>query len=207
MMKTGKLMASLVAGVALSGSASVALAQQGYAGISLGQAEVKDFCDGLSGLSGVDCDDTALSGRLYAGGFFDEYLAFEAGYRYIDETSVEASESGVASLGFDASYHMFDSSLLIFTPEFGPVRLFAKAGLQFWRQDMDAQLTLGSDGIKGSEHESGLAFRTGAGATIDFTESFGLRLEWDYLQNVGDDVLDNLESDIHIFSVGPEFRF
>jgi len=206
-MKTGKLMASLVAGVALSGSASMALAQQGYAGISLGQAEVKDFCDGLSGLSGVDCDDTALSGRLYAGGFFDKYLAFEAGYRYIDETSAEGAIPDVVSAGIDASYHMFDSSLLVFTPEFGPVRLFAKAGLQFWRQDVDAKLTVLSEGFNGSEQESGLAFRTGAGATIDFTESFGLRLEWDYLQNVGDDVIDNLESDIHIFSVGPEFRF
>lgn len=199
-MKTGKLAASLVAGVVLSGSASVAFAQSGYAGISLGQAEVKDFCDGLAGL---DCDDTALTGRIYAGGFFDKYLAFEGGYRYIDDTSVSGAVPGVISAGVDVSYHMFDSSLLIFTPEFGPVRLFVKAGAQLWRQNGKATITDGTTSLSGSDHEAGLSFRAGAGATVDITESFGVRLEWDYLQNIGDD----LKSDIHVFSAGPEFRF
>lgn len=190
-MKTGKFAVALVAGAVLSGSASVAFAQTGYAGISLGQAEVKDFCDNIT----FSCDDTAGTGRIYAGAFFDQYLAFEGGYRYIDDVTMSD-----ATASLDVSYHMFDSSLVIYTPRLGPAQLFVKAGAQFWQQDLSL-----SGGF--SEKERGVAFRTGAGATIDITERFAVRLEWDYLQNVGDDAFDNLKSDIHVFSAGPEFRF
>lgn len=177
--------------------ATTAVAQGGYAGVAAGQAEVSDFCDDVI----IDCDDSALTGRIYAGGFFDKYLAFEGGYRFVDDTTI-ADNTGSIEVG----YHMFDGSLLVFTPDLGPVRLFAKLGAQFWRQDLSLSINgLGS----ASEEESGVSLRTGAGATIDITDSFGFRLEWDYLQDIGDDSsgIQNLKSDVHVFSAGPEFRF
>ena len=197
MLKAGKVASLVFAGGSLLALAGTAAAQGGYAGISVGQAQVSDFCDDVV----IECDDTALTGRIYAGGFFDKYLAFEGGYRYTDDTTIEDNTGSM-----DVGYHMFDGSLLVFTPEFGPVRQFAKVGAQFWRQDGSVTINgLGSV----SDKENGVSLRTGAGATIDITDSFGLRLEWDYLQDIGDDSsgVQNLKSDVHIFSAGPEFRF
>ena len=197
MLKVGKAISLVFWGGSILAFASTAVAQGSYAGISAGQAEVSDFCDDVI----IECDDSALTGRIYAGGFFDEYLAFEGGYRFVDDTTIEDNTGSI-----DVGYHMFDGSLLVFTPELGPVRLFAKVGAQFWRQDLSVSINgLGS----ASEEESGVSLRTGAGATIDITDSFGLRLEWDYLQDIGDDSsgIQNLKSDVHVFSAGPEFRF
>jgi opacity protein-like surface antigen len=197
MFKVEKALSLVFVGGSILACASTAAAQGGYAGISGGQAEVSDFCDDVI----IECDDSALTGRIYAGGFFDKYLAFEGGYRFVDDTTIEDNTGSI-----DVGYHMFDGSLLVFTPELGPVRLFAKVGAQFWRQDLSVSINgLGS----ASEDESGVSLRTGAGATIDITDSFGLRLEWDYLQDIGDDSsgIQNLKSDVHVFSAGPEFRF
>lgn len=198
MLKAVKNLSYALVGSALFGFATTTAAQGGYAGLSIGQAEVKDFCDNIT----LDCDDSVMTGRFYAGGFFDTYLAFEGGYRYVDKTTVKHSVGSI-----DINYHMFDSSLLIFTPDFGPVRLFAKVGAQYWMQEGRVSIAgLGS----ASGDESGISLRTGAGATVDITDSLGLRLEWDYLQNVGDDsdgAPQNLKSDMHVFSIGPELRF
>lgn len=197
MLRAGKAISWVVVGGSMLIGAGTAAAQGAYAGISVGQAAVSDFCDDVP----FECDDSVVAGRIYAGGFFDRYLAFEGGYRYVDDTTISAD-----ILSIDAGYHMFDGSLMAFTPEFGPVRLFAKVGAQFWRQDLHVSLTgVGS----ASEDESGVNLRTGAGATIAITDSLRLRLEWDYLQDIGDDSsgLQNLKSDMNVFSAGPEFRF
>ncbi|KXS55512.1 MAG: Uncharacterized protein AWU57_74 [Marinobacter sp. T13-3] len=212
MFKTLKFMPFALASCVLAGGASAASADQQYAAFSLGQADVKDFCDDLSG-AGVNCDDEAVTGRITAGGFFDKYLAFEGGYRYIDDTSFAASgvvNGNNVSAAMDVSYHMFDGSLLVFTPDMGPVRLFAKAGAQFWYQKFDGSITVNGSKASGSESETGVGFRTGLGAVVEFSDHFAVRAEWDYLSNVGDDLdsgLSNLESDMHIFSIGPELRF
>jgi OOP family OmpA-OmpF porin len=197
MLKAGKALSLVFAGGSLLALAGTAAAQGAYAGISVGQAEVSDYCDGVS----IECDDSALTGRIYAGGFFDEYLAFEGGYRFVDDTTIENNTASI-----DVGYHMFDGSLLVFTPALGPVRLFAKVGAQYWRQE--GKFTINGVG-SASDEESGVSVRTGAGATIDITDTFGVRLEWDYLTDIGDDSssLQNLKSDVHVFSAGPEFRF
>jgi len=212
MFKTLKFMPLALASCVFAGGASSVAAEQQYTAFTLGQAEVKDFCDDLSG-AGTSCDDNAITGRLTAGAFFDKYLAFEGGYRYIDDTSLGANgviNGDTVSASMDVSYHMFDGSLLVFTPDMGPVRLFAKAGAQFWYQKFDGSLTVNGSKASGSNSESGIGFRTGIGAVVEFSQNFAVRAEWDYLSNVGDDMdsgLSNLESDMHIFSIGPEIRF
>lgn len=212
MFNTLKCMPFAVAFCVFAGGASSVVADQQFAAFTLGQAEAKSFCDGLSGV-GATCDDKAITGRLSAGGFFDKYLAFEGGYRYIDDTSFGGRgfvNGNAVSASMDVRYHMFDGSLLVFTPDMGPVRLFAKVGAQFWYQKLDGAITVNGSKFSGSDSESGIGFRTGIGAVVEFSQNFAVRAEWDYLSNVGDDmdsVFSNLESDMHIFSIGPEIRF
>ncbi|MBJ6137912.1 hypothetical protein [Marinobacter litoralis] len=51
---------------------------------------------------------------------------------------------------------------------------------------------------------TGAAFRTGLGVTFDVSDMVRLRADWDYLVNVGDED-EAFETDINVFSVGPEF--
>ena len=190
MLKAAKFASYVVASCVLAGFSGVTHADEfQYGGISLGQAESKDFCDDISG-PGMSCDDNALTGRIYGGAVFDKYMAFEGGYRYIDDMSIGAA---------DVSYHMFDGSLLLFVPDLGPVRFFGKVGAQFWQQDFGGTAS-------SIDSERGVSLRTGLGAVIDITDNVGLRAEWDYLKSVGEGH-SNLKSDMHIFSVGPELRF
>lgn len=197
-MLKAKVSSFVVAGSLLLGVAGSASADETYAGLSLGHTEVDEFCEG----AGSGCDDSALSLRVYGGGFIDKNLAFEGGYSYIDDVSGSIELSGLGTFSADLSHHTFDGSLLVFTPGLGPVRLFAKAGVLFWQQDLEARLSgFGS----ASDTERGVAFRTGVGATVEVVESLRLRLEWDLLMDVGDD--DSFESDIHVVSAGPELVF
>lgn len=212
MFKSLKCTPFAVAFCVFAGGASSVAADQQYAVFTLGQSEAKDFCDDLSG-SGATCDDNAITGRLAAGGFFDTHLAFEGGYRYIDGISSNGSvvtNGNAAPASIDVSYQMFDGSLLMFTPDMGPVRLFAKVGAQFWYQKLDDSITVNGSKISGSDSEMGIGFRTGIGAVVEFSQNFAVRAEWDYLNNVGDNMdsgFSNLQSDMHIFSIGPEVRF
>lgn len=201
MLKTRTLSCVLAGGLVAGFAGVVAAEETVYVGLSGGQAEVKDFCDGI----GSGCDDKATTVRVYAGGFIDTYLAFEGGYRYVDDVTMEASVPGMRAK-LEMGYHMFDGSLLLFTPDIGPLRLFAKVGGQFWRQDVSLSLT----GFgRANEDEQGFSLRTGVGATMDVTDSISLRVEYDYLQSIGEEVADieNFKSDIHVISAGPEFRF
>lgn len=198
---------AVAGGLVLAASSFGAAAEGAYAGLSLGQADVSDFCDDLSGLS---CDDTPFTGRIYAGGFFDTYLAFEGGYRYVDGATVDAAVAGFGSASIESSYHMFDGSVVAFTPAVGPMRLFLKVGAQAWRQELDVSLNTAALSGSASDSETGISLRTGVGARFDLTEQFSIRVAYDYLQDVGDDFglgVQNLESDMHIFSAGPEIRF
>ncbi len=60
--------------------------------------------------------------------------------------------------------------------------------------------------VSESDSDSGVAFRTGLGVSYDVSDTLRLRADWDYLVNVGDE--DELgQTDINVFSIGPEFRF
>lgn len=207
MLKTGKLWSLAVVASTFIGLSGPSNAADRYAGLSAGQATVKDFCDGLSGDL---CDDKAWTGRLYAGGFFDKYLAFEGGYRYVADSSIEISDPTLGQLALDASYHMFDGSLLVFTPEYSNVRLFLKVGAQYWRQTLDASVSTAGFSGSDSDTSNGVSLRTGVGATLGITERFGVRVAWDYIKDVGDNRgtdLKNFKSDMQVFSIGPEIRF
>lgn len=51
-------------------------ARPGYAGLTLGQATVDDFCDG----SESSCDDSAVSFRVHGGTELNNFVNLEFGY-------------------------------------------------------------------------------------------------------------------------------
>ncbi len=173
----------------------------GYFGISGGSATVDDFCGGGE----ASCDDSAATFRVYAGSEFDRVASWELGYRYIDDVDASGYFGGVA-VGLAVNGHFVDTTLQLAMPETGPFKVIGKAGLMLWRLDYEIAATNGFQSARMSDDDTGYAFRTGLGVSYEVSDSLRIRADWDYLMNVGDE--DDLgETDISIFSIGPEFRF
>lgn len=180
--------------------AYAAEARPGYFGISAGQATVDDFCEGSS-----SCDDSALAVRFYGGTELNSFANLEFGYRYIDDVEASGVINGVG-VAAAVNGHFVDTTLQLGMPETGPFKVFTKAGLMLWRLNYEAAASNGFQTISVSDDDTGVAFRTGLGMSYEVAEGVRLRADWDLLLNVGDE--DELgETDINVFSVGPEFRF
>lgn len=199
MMRSGVL---ALAGVVCMGGAQADEAQ-GYAGISAGQALLSDFCDDFP--SEVSCDDSPLVIRAYAGASLSEYISAELGFTYFDDADISASGGGV-SLDAASSLKTLDGTLLFGTSRANDLRAFAKAGIVFWQYDLEGEISAPGFLLRDDEEESGLGFRTGLGASYDLNDSIAIRLDWDYIAQVGDDETTG-ETDVHVFSIGPQFSF
>lgn len=189
-----------VAFTAFAGSAYAGDSGEGYFGLSFGQADVKDFCE-----NGLDsCDDTAFTGRIHGGVHLNSYTDVEFGYRYIDDVDASVSVSGVVAAA-EAKGHFLDATVQFGIPGSGPFQVFAKAGAMYWLIDYSVSATNGVVRVSGSDEEDGAALRTGIGARYDINKDVSLRADWDYLVDVGNN--DIGETDIQVFSFGPEVRF
>ncbi|MCM0612183.1 outer membrane beta-barrel protein [Marinobacter sediminum] len=173
----------------------------GYFGVSAGQATVDDFCDGTE----ASCDDSALALRIYGGTELNSFANLEFGYRYIDDVEASGVIDGVG-VAAAVNGHFVDTTLQLGMPESGPFKVFTKAGLMLWRLNYEVAASNGFQTLSVSDDDTGVAFRTGLGMSYEISEEIRLRADWDLLLNVGDE--DELgETDINVFSVGPEFRF
>ncbi|MBZ2168362.1 outer membrane beta-barrel protein [Marinobacter sp. F4216] len=187
--------------LAAQGQAYGAQPGRGYLGFSLGQATVEDFCGGGE----ATCDDEAVSFRAYGGTELTDVIGLELGYRYLDEVEASGVIDGIA-LAVGVQGHLIDTSLRIGVPQSGPFKLFTRAGLVLWQLDYDVFATDGLDSFSATDDDSGFALRGGLGVSYDVSQSLRIRADWDLYLDVGDE--DEFgESDINVFSVGPEFRF
>ena len=199
-MKTRTLLITATTLLAFTGQANATEGGTGYFGLSFGQAKVKDFCD-----SALDsCDDTAFTGRIHGGVQLNGYTDIEFGYRYMDDVDASVSALGITAAA-EANGHFADATLQLGIPGTGPFQVFAKAGAMYWLIDYNVSATNGLARISDSDKEDGVALRTGLGARYDINQDISLRADLDYLVDVGND--DIGETDIQVFSFGPEVRF
>ncbi len=198
-MKKKNLLMTAFAFAAFSGQGHATEAGPGYFGLSFGHAEVKDFCEG----GYRSCDDTAFTGRIYGGLDLNGYTALELGYRYMDEVEVSGSYQG-ALVEVESAGHFVDATLQLGVPQSGPFQVFAKAGALYWILEHKAKASSGSLSASASDEDDGMAFQTGIGARYELSDDISLRADWDYLVDIG---ADDAETDIQVFSFGPEVRF
>lgn len=201
MKKTTFLAALPLIALAAQAPAQTSNQMNGYAGFTVGQATVDDLCDGFGG----SCDDSALSFRVHGGAELNSFANLEVGYRYIDDVEASGFLSGVA-FAAAVNGHFVDTTLQLGLPESGPFKVFSKAGLMVWRLNYEAAASNGFQTASIEDDETGVSFRTGLGVSYEVNNQLRLRADWDLLLNVGDDDSTG-ETDINIFSVGPEFRF
>lgn len=200
-MKLNKLILACVITAVSTSAAQAMEPKRAYAGLTLGQATVDDFCGGGE----ASCDDSAVTFRIHGGTELNDFANLEFGYRYIDEVEASGFFDGIG-VAASVSGHFVDTTLQLGLPETGPFKVFTKAGLMLWRLNYEVAASNGFQSFSASDDDTGVALRTGLGASYEVSDKIRVRADWDLLLNVGDD--DELgEADINIFSVGPEFLF
>lgn len=202
-MKTKTLITAIAASSIWIPSTQAVEFYPGYFGISVGQATVEDFCSGAEVSS---CDDTSVTGRIYGGTEYVGFANFEFGYRYLDEVSASGFVTGLGFASAEIDGHFFDATLQLGLPRSGPFKVFAKAGAMFWQLNYEASAQTSLGNMRFSDDDTGVALRTGLGASFNVSDNFRVRADWDFLMDVGDED-ETGESDINVFSVGPEFLF
>ncbi|MCG7199742.1 outer membrane beta-barrel protein [Marinobacter pelagius] len=202
-MKTRTLFAAIAVSSIWVSNAQAVEFYPGYFGLSVGQAEVDDFCSGAEISS---CDDSAVTARLYGGSEYIGFANFEFGYRYLDEVSASGTVEGLGFASAEVEGHFFDATLQLGMPRAGRFKVFAKAGAMFWQLNYEATAQTSGGNLRFSDDDTGVALRTGLGASFNVSENFRVRADWDFLMDVGDED-ETGESDINVFSIGPEFLF
>jgi OOP family OmpA-OmpF porin len=178
---------------------ALAADDQGFyagAGAGLFGVEVSEFETGLD----FDADDTGF--RLFGGWQFNEYFGVEAGYG--DGGTASETIGDLATFGIEADVDIdvsgFDILLTGTLPFSDTFYGYAKAGMFFWDADIAATLRE-DDGLGGvivtqdSASESGDDLAYGVGLGMDFSENFGVRLEY-MIYDVSDADADFLSANV-----------
>ncbi len=168
------------------GFAGHSYAANGYAGASIGQANV-DMCDDVAALGGTACDDKDTGFKIFGGYDFNETFAIEVGYADLGEVSANA---GATKITAELNGFYVDAKATIPVNEsFG---IFGKLGLVRWEAEVNAA------GF-GSLDDDGTDLTFGIGAEYAFTKQFSLRGEWERF--------DFDDTDVDLLSIGLVVKF
>ncbi len=173
-------MASVFAALGFAGSAAAqSNLSSWYAGGTVGQAELKDACQGLGG---CDEKDTAL--RILGGYQYNRNFAAEIGYHDLGEASAPAGATEAAA------WELVGIGALPLGNQFSA---YGKLGV--YRGELEA---LGAE-----ETNSDLTY--GLGLQYDITRAVGVRGEWQRYSKMGGGAV--AETDVDVLNVGVAYRF
>jgi OmpA-OmpF porin, OOP family len=172
-------MAGLSAALGFAGSAAAQSLSSVYIGGTVGQAELKDACQGLA-----SCDEKDTAWRILGGYQFNRNFAAEIGYHNLGEASAPAgaTKGNVWELVGIGSY-----------PIANQFSVYGKLG--FYRGELEAP----------SAKETNTDFTYGVGLQYDIARNVGVRGEWQRYSKMGGGAV--VETDVDVLSVGVVYRF
>lgn len=156
-----------------------------YVGASLGRAEFDQRC-----VRGFDCDDPDLSGKIFAGGLFNEWLGAELGWIHFGRAKGSGGRTRAHGLNLSAVGTI---------PLSQAFSVFAKLGATYaWTRTSAAAAT----GVP-TGSENGFAWSAGLGAAMDITPDWSAVLEWErhHLKFAGG------RDDVDLVTLGLKYRF
>lgn len=133
--------------------------RRGYVGLNLGKPEFDLPCGTAYG-----CDDPSVSGYLYTGGMFSDWLGLELGY--LNTGSADRAGGSTRAQGLNLS--------LVLRAPMGPANAFLKAGT-VWGE---TRVSTGVLSAEAAGKRRGWGASYGAGVGYDFTPTSGVVLEW-----------------------------
>ena len=144
-----------------------------YAGFGLGFASAESDCD----YYGYNCDGTDTTFRFHAGKRLHENLALEIAYHDLGKLRDKGTINSTT-----AESQGVNLSLLGIIPVSDLGYFYGKAGYMWW----EADYTRSGNNPKTSD-ESNTDFTYGAGFAFTFSEDYDFRIEYERLNELGDD--------------------
>ena len=208
--------------LALIGASGVAYAQQPgfYLGASVGQTNIStdDLVSNTvnelraAGATSVSSDDSNrdVGWKIFGGYQFNPYLALEGGY--VNFGKYDPQITGLAGTTSFKIKGQVDSDAMFFDvvghlPVNESFSVFGKVGLAFTWTDASASGYVGnlfSASAKADENE--VVPKLGVGVRYNITKQIGVRAEYEYYYNVGEEDTTG-ESSIRMGSVGMTYHF
>jgi OOP family OmpA-OmpF porin len=180
-----------IAATVMFAGLSLPAAAEWYGVVNIGESELdEEICQGVPGCS-EDLKDTGW--KLAIGNQFNANAAIEFGYVDLGEAKASASGPG-GSLTCQADASGFNAGIVGGLPVSKEFSFTGRIGLFRWDSDGSCS---GVVNLSGSDSGTDLTF--GVGVRYDFTQSVGLRGEWERF--------DVDDSDIDLLSLGLIFMF
>jgi OOP family OmpA-OmpF porin len=165
-----------------------------YAGAGGGASRYKgdgsDFAPLLPGevLTTTNLQDTSTGWKLFAGKQFNENWAVEFAYTSFGKFSRNSNVTGgVGGTGVEYSEvrpECWSLSALGILPLGNNFSLLGRAGVCQWEDGSNAFETIGPVIVPETPQTTGTNLTFGLGARYDFTNNWGMRIEWERFQKI-----------------------
>jgi opacity protein-like surface antigen len=156
----------------------------GHAGASIGESKLRLGCP-----SGASCDDKDTTGRIYAGGKFNNAFGLELGL--VDFGKFQRGGGDTKGWGLDIP-------LLLGFPIGKNSSVFAKAGVAYSEMKVD-----GNPALMPTGKETGWGPRYGVGAQIGLTQQWAIRGDWDRYHVK----FPGTKDDVDTLTIGAQYSF
>ena len=197
-MRTQHLAAAMAAALVLSTPASAGFFDftlAPYLGASAGQATADISCP-----AGTSCDDKDTAWKVYGGLEVNEYISMEAGYVDLGKVGYSGAKTGSREtkgmlLQLVGTYALNPSFTLI-----------GRGGMNFLATDVNGTIA-GTPNNNASDTD--VVWSAGLGAQYNFTQSVGLRMEWERYFKPGSPAANGGtgEANVDLLSAGVVYKF
>lgn len=192
-MRTLHLVAALASAMALSTPASAGFFDftlAPYVGASAGMSTT-DSCV----VAGSTCDDSDTAYKVYGGLEVNEYISMEVGYANLGDVDYNTPTGTRGTHGMTLQ--------LVGTYALNPsFTLLARGGMNILNTEVEGAVA----GASANQGDTDVSWSLGLGGQYNFTESVGLRVEWERFFEVGDPDSTG-EADIDLITAGVVFKF
>lgn len=193
--------------VALAGFATVAQAapkdNTWYAGAKLGWSQYHDtgfYGNGYdSGIGNGPTHENQLGAGAFGGYQVNPYVGFEMGYDWLGRMQYKGSEENGA---FKAQGIQLTAKLSY--PILDDLDIYTRLGGMVWRADSSAKNALGE---RLKDHDTGVSPVYAAGFEWALTQDIATRLEYQWVNNIGDAHTVGTRPDNGMLSLGVSYRF
>ena len=197
-MRTMRFAAAIASAMALSNPASAGFFDftlAPYLGASAGQATADISCP-----AGTSCDDKDTAWKVYGGLEVNEYISMEAGYVDLGKVGYSGAKTGSREtkgmlLQLVGTYALNPSFTLI-----------GRGGMNFLATDVNGTIA-GTPNNNASDTD--VVWSAGLGAQYNFTQSVGLRMEWERYFKTGSPAANGGtgEANVDLLSAGVVYKF
>jgi OmpA-OmpF porin, OOP family len=178
-----------------------------YVGGAVGRAKFSNFnstCDNISNAGGTvsDCDEKSFAWKAFGGYQFIRYFGVEVGYADFGKARAKVSSPGVGDVDYKTRAVFLDGVVTV--PIIQHLSFIAKGGVVRWNTKLNIDTATGL-GLP-SQNESGYSATYGAGFEYMFTQTFGMRAEYEFYNSIGKESTTG-ETHIHVMSLSGLLRF